>query len=477
MVTNNPSDMLDLSSGLLASDSASTNTALRRNPRAFWGAFCIAVLTCLSPFNALGYAAPMLVMGWYILFRRKKTTFLNCCIWLMGWVAVICFYIPFSPGFAIQSAFLAIITYSAFVVPFAIRGRDIVDQRLWSKVLNLLWWVVLLEGIFGIIQAVYGSAKTGSFAGVNGDYVQGTLYPHLAPEMALSNPMYAINMVFMLLALTPMVVLKRKYWLAFAVGSVAFLLANVFHVIYLLAVALLISFILYYPTLLKTKVGILLAVICVLIGIISVTVTGFQGSLAQALFSRNLEGESPRGIVLRNVVEKMPQEYPLMPLIGIGPGQFTSRAGLIGTGLYFGTPEKPHSVPFLSPTMSPAFRKYVLYAWRYFPFPRYLASSTTQPFFSWQSVYVEFGGIVSLLLALFVASWLWKLRRYARTTSLRVQAVALGTGILLLFLLGIQENYWVVPQAILIGLLLFKMEFANLRADYEQFVIMHRRGG
>jgi hypothetical protein len=281
--------------------------------------------------------------------------------------------------------------------------------------------------------------------------------------------MFTVNMAFMLLALAPAVVLQRKYVPAFLIGSIAFVLANVIHVLYLLVIALIIAVALYYPTFLKYKVGLLMVAIGLFIAIASIYVTGFQVRLAEYFLSSNLARETPRGIVLHHTFDEMPREYPLMPLIGVGPGQFSSRAGLIGTGYYFGSQENPRTVPFLTPTISPVFRKYVLYAWLHFPFPSYLNSSSTKPYLSWLSVYVEFGAVVFIGIALLTALTLFRLRRYAKTPLLRTHLVALGAGIILLFLLGIQENYWEVPQAILIGLLIFKVQLANLRVEWHKY--------
>jgi hypothetical protein len=41
-------------------------------------------------------------------------------------------------------------------------------------------------------------------------------------------------------------------------------------------------------------------------------------------------------------------------------------------------------------------------------------------------------------------------------------AVAAGAGLIFLLLLGLQENYWEVPQAIFVGVLLNQVMLANL---------------
>ena len=41
--------------------------------------------------------------------------------------------------------------------------------------------------------------------------------------------------------------------------------------------------------------------------------------------------QTPRSKITMEAFADLPAEYPAMPLIGLGPGQFSSRAALIGT--------------------------------------------------------------------------------------------------------------------------------------------------
>jgi hypothetical protein len=418
--------------------------------------------------NALGYIAPLVVWVLYLVLAQRAATLLNAFIWVAIFIMVTCVHVVLSPGFAIISALLSIFTYSSFVILFTVKGKDISGPRLWHKTLGLLRWIALLEGSWGIVQAVYGYMQTGSFAGSNGDYVEGTLHPALRPELSFSNPMFATNMTFLLLALAPSVILHRKYIFAFLVGALALILSSVLHVLYLLIGALAIAIILYFPSLLKYKAGLLLAVSGVVFAVVVFSVVGLRVDVMEVFLRLSIEGRTPRGVVTGYVLHDMPREYPFFPILGLGPGQFSSRAGLIASGLFFGTSQSPRSLPFLPTAMSPAFRKYVMDAWRNVPRLPGLTGSTTEPWFSWLSVYVEFGGAVFAFIAIWVGSFLLHLRRYSRTPALRVYTIALGTGILLLFLLGIQENYWEVPQAIFVGLLLLKLQYANLRARRDQ---------
>jgi len=165
----------------------------------------------------------------------------------------------------------------------------------------------------------------------------------------------------------------------------------------------------------------------------------------------------------------MLSEYPWLPIVGIGTGQFSSRAGLIGTGMYFGSPANPRSIPLLPEGMSEPFRLFVFDLWLSLYFDQqgnYVhvmnnTSSTYKPYFSWLSVYVEWGGIVAFVILAIIGRMLWKIHRYASTPERRLNAVAISAEIIFLFLLGAQENYWEVPQAIFVGLILLKIQYGN----------------
>jgi hypothetical protein len=178
-----------------------------------------------------------------------------------------------------------------------------------------------------------------------------------------------------------------------------------------------------------------------------------------------LELQTPRSQVVYRVMTDMPAEYPWMPLIGIGSGQFSSRAGLIGSGMYFGGPAHPLPLPLIEGAMSKPFRDYVLPLWLRMAFQPQVNDSSAiyKPFLSWLSVYVEWGAIGVMLLLGMIIRLLWQLKRYTQIRALRLQAFAIAAGILFIFLSGATENYWEVSQALLVGLMLLKVQYANLR--------------
>jgi prepilin signal peptidase PulO-like enzyme (type II secretory pathway) len=59
--------------------------------------------------------------------------------------------------------------------------------------------------------------------------------------------------------------------------------------------------------------------------------------------------------------------------------------------------------------------------------------------------------------------FLWLLyiaRKFSVDRDKKIYAFSFSTGLMLLFLLGIQENYWEITQAIFLGCLLLKVLFA-----------------
>jgi hypothetical protein len=156
----------------------------------------------------------------------------------------------------------------------------------------------------------------------------------------------------------------------------------------------------------------------------------------------------------------IPIEYPMMPIVGLGPGQFSSRAALIGTGMYFGG-DNPRQIPFLPQGSSRVFQDYLEGLWMVAvanPF----WGSTQKPFYSWLSVYTEFGVMALVIIFGGAVLLLVRLKRAATNAEGRVLATATGGGIILFLLLGLQENYWETPQALFVGLMLLKPMYGQL---------------
>lgn len=452
---------------LSSKEKAATIQQSAKHNHAYLTVFVIALITCWSPINALGYLAPWMAVAAFVLLTRHKRTIENLLILISLWFINFILHYPLTPDFAVQSAILSLITYGSFVFSLCIPIRQITHVQSLRRMEQIARWVLVLESILGIAQSIYGFTATGSFDVANGDYVEGTIHPALAAEMAFSNPIFAVNIVMLLLFLFPSTVVERKHRGVYLLGLVALILASVVHVILFTVIAVVLAVILYRPTILKQKsvlmpmlyIGFVVVVSFVLLRQNLTTVKGF----AQA----TLNQQTPRTEVLRRVLTEMPEDYPYMPFIGLGPGQFSSLAGLIGTGQYFGTPRDPQPLPLLPQSMSQPFQINVMDLWLEISLNNTgnNTSSTYKPYFSWLSVYTEFGIIGITILLLFVTKTILAIKfRYQNLTQM-FQAISIGTGIILIFLLGVQENYWEVAQAIFPGLVMLKAQYSFLQSS------------
>jgi hypothetical protein len=282
--------------------------------------------------------------------------------------------------------------------------------------------------------------------------------------------MFAINIAILLILLFPSLLSEGKGKLAYSIGLLSLILASVVHILLMFAVAILLAFIFYYPTLLKSRRGCITIVAFGVAAFLSFNLLSSNFSTLTNFIQYTLDGKTPRAQIIVRSFTEIPAEYPLMPLIGFGPGQFSSRAALITTGMYFGTPATPTPVPIIPEGMSKPFEKHLLDLWLSLFFDstgnyvHYMnnTSSTYKPYFSWLSVYTELGLLGSGVVLLLLIILLFKIKKSIRTSSQRLLGTSIASAILLLFLLGIQENYWEVPQAIFVGLLLVKLQYANL---------------
>jgi hypothetical protein len=427
--------------------------------RAYYQAFIISLLICWSPIKILAYAAPFIALGWFMVVTKSSIVLRNFLIWLFVFASVICLHVIFNFNFVVISALLSLFTYSSFSFIFAIPSHHLAGTKLLRKMLQTTQWVVLFEGILGILQAGYGFTVNKSFDGGNGDFVQGTINLSFTTGLAFSNPMYAVNMTFLVLGLFTFFILDRKGFIPLIVGCLALILASVVHVLVFLLTAILLVLLIFRPAILKSTASLVaISVLLVIVPAFSFIVLYSNFQSLSAIYEGTARGDSPRTQVTERTFYTMPAQYPLMPYIGLGPGQFSSRAALIGTGLYFGGPKDPTFLP-LPKGMSKALEANLLDLWLIAASNKFFGS-TQQPFYSWLSVYTEMGAPVFLMTPILIFGLVMKVKSKMQTYSQEVMATVFSVGVVFLFLLGLQENYWEVPQAIFLGCMFLKVLYA-----------------
>lgn len=437
--------------------------ALPQRDRAYLTAFTVSLILCWLPFKWAGYVAPLFCLTWVIAAGRSGEVFRRT-VWaglaLLGWVAV---YWLCSERFEFSSGLLFVITHGSLALIWLFPGRELRNRELLSRMTSQAYKMVLLQGLFGILQGVYGYTLKGTFDRDNGDIVQGTLYPFFHSAGSFANPMYGASMTLMLLSLVQDARWRKLYVTAVVIGSMALVLASVVHQILFLLLAWALAYLLVRPPLPK-KWGpwLSIALLAVLIPSLSLLLLPGNLSTIRQMTEDFLQGRSPRSLVLLRVLREMPDRYPQLPLVGVGPGQFSSRAALMNTGMFFGTPRAPKDYsPILQNVVPEPMADYLLHTWVANDGNRYYGS-TQKPFFSWLSLYAETGLAGTMLLAATVLAALTRLSRSQADSMGRTRAFVCASMIWFLVLLGFQENYWEVPQAVLPGLFLTKVIHAQL---------------
>jgi hypothetical protein len=438
--------------------------------RAYFVGFVGILIACFTPFKPLGYVLPGLFTLWMALQggvqrNRMFAVLISIAIGAMAYQLIL-------REFLIVNYLVAIVTYSTVIPVLLIDSRRLASRALLERIIAAMVPMIAIQGAIGIVQAVYGAMQSGTFGSNNGDRVTGTIYPFLEPERAFSNPMFAVNMALMLLTcLSLPSVLDGRRRKVLAVGAVSLVLASVLHVLVFLVGAVLIAALLVRV---PRKTGTrraprnLVILLVLVAGLSYAALPDNVGGITRvAEAALDLEAvDVPRAIMLGRVLFDLPDEDPVQPYVGLGPGQFSSRASLIMSGEYLGGEGKPKALPFVTPRVTRLADDYcvaLLLAARAADADAHQIGSSQQPFFSWLDVYTETGLLGLILVFGSIARVVMRVRAHAgRQPERRFQAVLCTAGIVFLVLIGWQVDYWEIPQAILVGVLALKVIYANV---------------
>lgn len=437
--------------------------SLNRLQNAYYQAFLLAVILCWLPVKVIALVAPYIVLFWYILHSRSFVVVRNTIFWLVAWIIIILFHAVVDPQFVIANGVVAIITFGAFIIIVAIPTRFVMNKLLFVRMQDIVIKGIVLEGMFGILQASYGFLQVGTFDRNNGDVVAGTISMSLLPDGTLSNPMYAINIGFMLLMILPVSNAQQRHWMIFVVGGIVLVLASVMHVLIFLAVAYGGAVLVYRPRIhgRLRRFSVILMMI-VILPTMSFTLLAQNWSTLPTYLSGFFQGYSPRAQALQRVIEAVPTVAPWFPWIGLGPGQFSSNASEISAGLYFAGGQ---TVPLLPVKMSPYAAEYLVDLWT-----QYSYGSTYQPRSSWLTIYTELGIFVFIGIFAYVFFFLVRISLFVKTSEQKWLATSYTAAVIFLMLLGFQYNYWEVPQAILIGIMCIKALYGQVFALMPQVI-------
>lgn len=448
---------------------------------AFLKTFIVAILLTWLPSKAIGYLVPYIALLIYALALNNLNFFLKILniICLFVFFIVLNFIIRHS--FLVHSAILSLITYSSIIVILIVPSKSAIDNLQGYKYYyKTVRWMILVQSIVAYIQILLGmSTRNTGLDADTGDVIQGTInFFSFMPDAAMGfgNQMFVINMLMMITFLLPSITLHKKNLLVIVLGFFAITLASVLHLTASWLASLIVIFGLFNPNIFNRYLLLVIFILFISAWIVYYTQPD-NFTLIERYLTEYLSGESLKVLATYQGIIEMPIEYPYMHLIGVGPGQFSSKAGLIGTGQYFGEFYNPTTIPLLPQKISSPFQKYGYDLWEYTNKPdivKWINSTMNRTFYSILSLYTELGAIIFSLIFIQFSKMIFFLRKcyLSKYLSVNNRFIAICTAInsLFIFFICFFENYLESSQAIFVGLLLIKLCYGYLKNQMSSFI-------
>ncbi len=434
----------------------------------FEAVYLALIVTLLPNANILSYASPFIVLAWIMIRANSGNIFKAISIstiFFFSWS--IFHYISYLKlNYEIHNSIISFITYGSVIVFYIIKNKKLILNNNYSydRYAAIISNILMIQGIIGVLQYVIVKF-TNRFDILAGDAVQGSigLLTFTTGQAGFGNQIFSINVVFFIIFLIPSTVRSKKVIFSILIGITALFLAEVLHVFISILVSFVILCLLFfinriYELLKYLIIATLLLLISLYITIVVYpnTVNGFNAYYT-SIVSKN---DSPKNLAIYKALVELPKSHPEVFLWGIGPGQFSSKAGLISSGEYLS-----RNIPYFSDSISLMFKEYGYNVWkRYRDTPEAFGNSTMhRPYFSILSFTVEFGAIImiiflsNLIFSIFSSKRLFFYYLKKQSNKKAACHLSFSLGIIFFLLIGFFENYWETSQAILPGLLLLNI--------------------
>jgi hypothetical protein len=413
----------------------------------------------------LAYVAPLGALLILSILTKSNNILFNFLIIIFCWFYLIIIYkFLFLDSFYFGNGLLAFITYSSFFPLLAIPSKSFDGEKIFFKISKILLVIILIECGIGFVQSIYGFFEIGTFDLNNGDYIEGTIHLPLDTERSMSNPIFSIIISSILIFLVAYYRITKLGKINIIIGLLILLMATTMHVIIFLFLSYILTSLFLKP---PSKNIVKKIFSFITIGSIIIVFSNILPSNFGAIYNHGkvlLENKYPKTAVIVNYYNKIINNNILKNSVGLGPGQFLSRASFISTGKYFGTNSSGINkleIPFTG--MTPSFKKGVDYYWmRSINEAGFGSSSTSKPQSSWNAFLTEFGIIGSMCLLIYLLLFLIQIKRKIRHQYSYSIGFSLIWCLAFMFLIGFQENYWEIPQAIFIGFILMKISHSIL---------------
>jgi hypothetical protein len=445
------------------------------------------LLIAFSPSKALGQISTFIFLAGLIFYVQLKPQrhILIYTIAALLYTFIGLLYLTIMSEFSLVNHFLFLVTASSPLI-LLYDLKPIASPKLMRTLSKRTLLFLALEGLYGITQAIVGSYRTGSFDIDNGDVVRGTIEPSFVPATSGGNAIFAIliSTLFMFtlsvsrkgvpsfplrLRLTRTRRLSIR-WIGLCFGGVilvSWVLASVLHTIIYAALAVVLTLpFLITQVIPKRTLRQAFSIILVTIVLGGLTVLVLPRNISHLPiflkynFSISENSYSEKARATYYTFCRLPKQIPLQPIVGLGPGQYSSRASLIRSGEYLRV-----SIP-ISAYVNPWAERYILRL--LLPFKRGIKSgSSLFPHYSWLTAYGETGllGFCAIILLILKAILDFRKLRSYRFPKMHWVMLIL---VIYIALLGLQDNYWEFTQAIFPAFLILALCHAYLEWEREK---------
>lgn len=457
---------------------------LNKKQNRFIKLYIFALIICFSPSKALGALVPLIFIAgmlFYVGYRPNQHLLRYTIFFLLYNIGGILYYLLYDE-FSFGNLYLFLISGSSLLI-LLYDFRGLVTDQVIYRLTKYSLIIIVFEAIYGISQGITNALMKGTLDSDTGDYVRGTIEPYFFQFAGSgSNQMFAllVSTLLLFIFMTKRYDQKSSTTNSLLLGMILFswIMASVMHSIIFLILAVFFAFIfkVFFGIKLKRLFIISRRWRMFIILFIVIFMTGILISLLQPKNLNNLdnyatqtlnistESDSGKAIATYYSIFHLPHDEALQPFIGLGLGQYSSRAALIRSGKYLGSGA---IFPVYVNKYTDTYIISLLFRER-----SYSGGSTYFPFYSWLSLYGETGwlGVFFAIGLLFVIAI-----KIIRHESVVFPYMQIGLLILIIYvaLLGFQDNYWEWAQAIFPAFLILRLGTQYLFNEkiilYEQY--------
>jgi hypothetical protein len=432
---------------------------MSRYHSAYFHLLVASLVLSFSPFKLVAYFLPFLGFFLVILVGHQWHVLKNILLASALIIMLVLLHAAFEPDFLWHSAMLSVITFGSLFFALTVPTKNLQNNILLEKSITFCHYLLFVEGCWGIAQVFYGFLLYRTFDNSLGDRVTGTISPFV-PDLSFSNPMFAVNISFLILFLVPFTSHRRGLKVSIILGTLALLFSSVMHIIAFFLISISVGYLLISRLNLRRYLALLMVVFLFFVFMIATQRKNLDlfSSYAELFW----ESKIPKAAITKIALNDMPSKDLSILFYGVGPGQFVSRAGLIGTGMYLGSLDHPKKIPLIPTGISRFVKRYVIDLWYVSETDNsFRGSFLAKPWYSWLTIFSEFGLVGLVPLIVFIFWLLFEAVRSSHFQRKHIEGICFVAAIMLFVMIGSIENYWESSQAVFCGILLMKIQFSR----------------